>query len=219
MPRFAYSPSRVAVLAAAMLASAAVPLAAAPLDLTAVPADAKWLMHVDMDAARDSVVVQRAGERMLKMHPHAGRVRPGSIVVARATAVDPDTKCPVLKQGKGFRVAMGEHDGKSFYRARLEMASPAAADDVVDVVKGFTALASLRWGGEADAMKLVDAAKTSSKARPARSPGTPTRRMCGRSWSGPLTRGRSGTAAGAALAAAPPAARTAARAAPRVSVR
>ena len=160
MPRFAYSPSRVAVLAAAMLASAAVPLAAAPLDLTAVPADAKWLMHVDMDAARDSVVVQRAGERMLKMHPHAGRVRPGSIVVARATAVDPDTKCPVLKQGKGFRVAMGEHDGKSFYRARLEMASPAAADDVVDVVKGFTALASLRWGGEADAMKLVDAAKT-----------------------------------------------------------
>jgi hypothetical protein len=281
MPHFAPSPFRVALLAVAMLASAAIPLAAAPLDLAAVPADAKWLMHVDMDAARDSVVVQRAWERMLKMHPHAGgmmdmvtrmagmdprkdlrdataygrdtdkrngvmivrakanrefltrmvekaadhktmkhgdytlhawthkrgrhsgpvvgafhkddvmvfarteaavtaaldvldgrqaavtgdaplagRVRPGSIVVARATAVDPDTKCPVLKQGKGFRVAMGEHEGKSFYRARLEMASPAAADDVVDVVKGFTALASLRWGGEADAMKLVDAAKT-----------------------------------------------------------
>jgi hypothetical protein len=281
MPHFAPSPFRVALLAVAMLASAAIPLAAAPLDLAAVPADAKWLMHVDMDAARDSVVVQRAWERMLKMHPHAGgmmdmvtrmagmdprkdlrdataygrdtdkrngvmivrakanrefltrmvekaadhktmkhgdytlhawthkrgrhsgpvvgafhkddvmvfarteaavtaaldvldgrqaavtgdaplagRVRPGSIVVARATAVDPDTKCPVLKQGKGFRVAMGEHEGKSFYRARLEMASPAAADDVVDVVKGFTALASLRWGGEADAMRLVDGVKT-----------------------------------------------------------
>ena len=40
------------------------------------------------------------------------------------------------------------------------MESAAAADDVVDVVKGFTALASLRWGGEADAMKLVDGAKT-----------------------------------------------------------
>jgi hypothetical protein len=92
--------------------------------------------------------------------PLAGRVRPGSIVVARATAVDPDTRCPVLKQGRAFRVALGEHEGKSFYRARLEMASPAAADDVVDVVKGFTALASLRWGGEADAMKLVDGAKT-----------------------------------------------------------
>lgn len=281
MPRLAPSPSRVAILAAAMLAAAAAPLAAAPLDLGAVSADAKWLMHFDMDAARDSVVVQRAWERMLKMHPHAGgmmdmvtrmtgmdprkdlrdataygldtekrngvlivrakanrefltrmvekaadhktvkhgdhtlhawthkrgrhsgpmvgafhkddvmvfarteaavasgldvldgrkaavsgdaplagRVRPGSIVVARATAVDPDTKCPVLKQGKGFRVALGEHEGKSFYRARLEMASSAAADDVVDVVKGFTALASLRWGGEADAMKLVDGVKT-----------------------------------------------------------
>ncbi len=279
MPRPAPAPSCVALLAAVMLASA--PLAAAPLDLAAVPADAKWLMHLDMDAARDSVVVQRAWERMLKLHPHAGgmmdmvtrmagmdprkdlrdataygldtdkrngvmivrakanrefltrmvekaadhktmkhgdytlhawthkrgrhsgpavgaffkddvmvfarteaavtsaldvldgrkaavtgdaplagRVRPGSIVVARATAVDPDTKCPVLKQGKGFRVALGEHEGKSFYRARLEMASPDAADDVVDVVEGFTALARLRWGGEADVMKLVGGPKT-----------------------------------------------------------
>jgi hypothetical protein len=281
MPRLAPSPSRVAIVAAGMLAAVAAPLAAAPLDLGAVSADAKWLMHFDMDAARESVVVQRAWERMLKMHPHAGgmmdmvtrmtgmdprkdlrdataygldtekrngvlivrakanrefltrmvekaadhktikhgdhtlhawthkrgrhagpvvgafhkddvmvfarteaavasgldvldgrkaavngdaplagRVRPGSIVVARATAVDPDTKCPVLKQGKGFRVALGEHDGKSFYRARLEMASSAAADDVVDVVKGLTALASLRWGGEAETMKLVDGVKT-----------------------------------------------------------
>ena len=281
MPLPAPSPSRVAILVAAMLAAVAAPLAAAPLDLGAVSAEAKWLMHFDMQAARDSVVVQRAWERMLKMHPHAGgmmdmvsrmtgmdprqdlrdataygldtdkrngvlivrakanrefltrmvekaadhktmkhgdytlhawthkrgrhsgpvvgafhkddvmvfarteaavanaldvldgrkpavkgdaplagRVRPGSIVVARATAVDPDTKCPVLKQGKGFRVALGEHEGKSFYRARLEMASPAAAEDVVNVVKGFTALASLRWGGEADAMKLVDGVKT-----------------------------------------------------------
>jgi hypothetical protein len=269
------------VLAPAIVVSAAARIGAAPLDLAAVPADAKWLMHFDLDAARDSVVVQRAWERMLKMYPHAGgmmdmvsrmtgmdprqdvrdataygldidkrngvmivrakanrefltrmvekaadhetmkhgdhtlhawthkrgrhsgpvvgafhkddvmvfartagavqsaldvldgrraavpgdaalagRVRPGSIVVARATAVDPDTKCPVLKQGRAFRVALGEHDGKSFYRARLEMASPAAADDVVDVVEGFTALARLRWGGEADVMQLVAGAKT-----------------------------------------------------------
>mgnify|MGYP006272149595 CR=1 FL=1 len=228
MPCLAPSPSLAVVLAAAMFATAAVPLAAAPLDLGTVSADAKWLMHFDMDAARDSIVVQRAWERMLKMHPHAGgmvdmvsrmtgmdprkdlrdataygrdtdkrngvmivrakanrefltrmvekaadhktmqhgdhtlhswthkrgrhsgpavgaffkddvmvfgrteaavtaaldvldggkaavagdaplagRVRPGSIVVARATAVDPDTKCPVLKQGRGFRVALG----------------------------------------------------------------------------------------------------------------
>ena len=267
---------RVALLAVAMLASAAVPLAAAPLDLAAVPADAKWLMHVDMDAARNSVVVQRGGDRMLKKNPQAGammdvvsqmvgidprkdvrdvtaygvdtdkrsgvmivrakvnrdfltlmvekaadhktmihrdytlhawthkrdghsgpmvgafhrddvmvfarteaavksaldvldgrqaavtgneglagRVRPGSIVVARATAVDPDTKCPVLKQGQGFRVALGEHEGKSFHRVRMDMNTPAAADDVVNVINGFTALVGLRWGGEADVMKDV----------------------------------------------------------------
>ena len=281
MTRLATTPSRIALLATAMLASAAAGIDAAPLDLAAVPADAKWLMHFDMDAARESVVVQRGWERMLKMHPHAGRmidmvsrmagmdprkdlrdatafgidtdkrngvlivrakanrefltrmvekaadhktmqhgdhtlhswthnrgrhsrpvvgafhkddvmvfarteegvksaldvldgrraavtgdaalagrVRPGAIVVARATAVDPDTKCPVLKQGRAFRVALGEHEGKSFYRARLEMVSPAAAGDVVDVVQGFTALARLRWGGEADVMKLVAGAKT-----------------------------------------------------------
>ena len=281
MPRLATSPSCRALFAAAMLVSAATRISAAPLDLAAVPADAKWLMHFDMDAARDSVVVQRAWERMLKMHPHAGgmmdmvsrmagmdprkdlrdataygldtdkrngvmivrakanrefltrmvekaadhktmkhgehtlhawthkrgrhsgpvvgafhkddvmvfarteagvtraldvldgrqaavtgdgplagRVRPGSIVVARASAVDPDTKCPVLKQGEGFRVALGEHEGKSFYRARLEMASPTAADAAEDVVAGFTALGRLRWGGEADAMKLVEGVKT-----------------------------------------------------------
>lgn len=267
-----------AALVAALLRAA--PLAAAPLDLAAVAGDATWLMHFDMDAARDSVVVKRAWEKMQKMHPHAGgmmdmaakmtgmdprkdlrdvtawgldtdkrngvmivrgkvnrellekmvakapdhqtmehrshalhawthkgwkgrggekmvgsfhrddvmvfgrtpdkvkaaldvldgtaggvvgdgplggRVRPGSILVARAAAVDPDTKCPVLKQGRAFRVALGENAGQSFYRARLVMESPAAADAVEDVVEGFTALGRLRWGDDADAMQLVDA--------------------------------------------------------------
>jgi hypothetical protein len=267
-----------AALAAALLSAA--PLAAAPLDLATVAGDAKWLMHFDMDAVRDSVVVKRAWEKMQKMHPHAGgmldmaakmsgmdprkdlrdvtawgldtdkrngvmivrgkvnremlekmvakaadhktmehrthmlhawthkgwrgrggenvvgafhrddvlvfgrtpekvkaaldvldgkaaaaagdgplggRVRPGSILVARAAAVDPDTKCPVLKQGRAFRVAMGESEGKSFYRARLQMESPAAADAVEDVVEGFVALGRLRWGDDADALRLVNA--------------------------------------------------------------
>lgn len=268
----------VVALAAALLRPA--PLAAAPLDPATVAADAKWLMHLDMDAARDSVVVTRAWEKMQKMHPHAGgmmdmaarmtgmdprtdlrdvtawgldtdkrngvmivrgkvnrellekmvakapdhqtmehrthtlhawthkgwrgrggekvvgafhrddvmvfgrtpekvraaldvldgtaggvagdgplggRVRPGSILVARAAAVDPDTRCPVLKQGRAFRVALGESEGKSFYRARLQMESPAAADAVEDVVEGFTALGRLRWNADADAMQLVNA--------------------------------------------------------------
>lgn len=276
MPHLATAPSSIALLTAVMLVPAAARINAAPLDLAAVPADAKWLMHLDMDAARNSVVVQRGGERMMKKNPQAGvmvdvvsqmvgmdprkdlrdltaygvdtdkrngvmivrakanrefltrmvekaadhktmkhgdytlhawthkrdghsgpmvgafykddvmvfarteaavksaldvldgrqaavtgnaglagRVRPGSIVVARATAVDPGTRCPVLKQGQGFRVALGEHEGKSFHRARMDMTTPAAADDVENVIKGFTSLAGLQWGGEADVMKEV----------------------------------------------------------------
>jgi len=256
-------------------------LEAAPVDLAAVPADAGWMMHVDMDAARASTVLKRAHDRAMKMHPHAaamiemavkmtgsdprkdlagvtlygfdtdkrngvmvirgafnrdlltrmvekapdhrtmehggrtlhawtqkrggrsgpvvggffkddvivvsrvephaksaidvldgrkkplgegsplaGRVRPGSIVVARASAVDPDTKCPVLRQGRSFRVAIGEHDGRSFYRARLRMESEAAAGHVESVVKGVSSLVMLRWGDDETARSLASATRT-----------------------------------------------------------
>jgi len=260
--------------------------AAAPLDLGRVPAKAQWLMHVDMDAARESTVLKRGWERAMKMHPQAepmmkmwsgmmgmdprkdlrdvtafgsdtdkrngtmivrakvnrellekmvakapdhetmehrshtlhawthkgwkghkgekvvgafqrddvmvfartpdqvkaaldlldgdaksaaedgplgGRVKPGSILVARAAAVDPETKCPVLRQGRAFRVAMGESEGTSFYRARLDMKSDEAADQAEDVVEGFAAVARLRWGDEAAAMKLVDGLETKTE--------------------------------------------------------
>ena len=35
---------------------------AAPLDTKNVAADAKWVVHVDVDAVRDSLVVQKAFE-------------------------------------------------------------------------------------------------------------------------------------------------------------
>ena len=275
---------RVCVTLAAFLAAGSIQ--AKPLQLDAVPAKAVWLMHLDMDAARDSRVMQRAYERAVKMHPHlekmaqmaagmlgmdprkdlhdvtaygldtdkrnnavmvvrgkanrefleamvtkapdhktmehrshtlhawtqkgwkrgkgggepvvaafhkddvmvfartdaqvraaldvldavapavagdgplAGRVRPGSILVARAAAVDPDTKCPVLKQGRGFRVALGEAEGRSFYRAKLDMKSATAADEAVAVAKGLAALASLRWGDDAGVAKLVSGLDT-----------------------------------------------------------
>jgi hypothetical protein len=94
--------------------------------------------------------------------PLAGRVRPGSILVGRAAAIDPGTKCPVLKQGRGYRVAMGERDGTSFYRARLDMQSAEAAEQALDVTKGLAALGSLKFGGDATAMKLVSALKTAT---------------------------------------------------------
>jgi len=279
-------PARLPALACAVALAWAAVAPAAPLDLARVAADAKWLMHLDMDAARESIVLERAWERMVKMHPQAeqmmkmgagmlgmdprkdlrdvtmygadtdkrngvmvvrakvnremlermvekapdhqtmehndhvlhawthkgwkgrkgekvvgafqkddvlvfartpdrvkaaldvldgdaatadrdgplgGRVRPGSILVARAAAVDPDTKCPVLRQGRAFRVALGENDGASLYRARLDMKSPEAADQAEDVVEGLAAVARLRWGDEAAAMKLVDGLETKTE--------------------------------------------------------
>jgi hypothetical protein len=44
---------------------------AAPLDLKNVPADAKWLVHVDVDAARSSSVVQKFVEQCGKDLPRA----------------------------------------------------------------------------------------------------------------------------------------------------
>lgn len=257
---------------------------AAPLDLALVPADARWLMHVDMEAARGSVVLQKAWEKAKTMHPYlekmtgmaagmigtdprkdlrdvtifgtdldkakgvmvlrgrmnrammekmvekaadhktmehrghvvhgwtqkrhmggrqsgpmagaffkddvlviarseaavkealdtldgtaaavgetsplAGRVRPGSIMVARAAAVDPKTRCPVLRSADGFRVAIGESEGKSFYRAKLDMTSAAAAGDARTVVAGMESLARLRWGDDAAVMRLVSGLET-----------------------------------------------------------
>lgn len=257
---------------------------AAPLDLALVPADARWLMHVDMEAARGSVVLQKSWDKAKTMHPHleqmsamaagmigtdlrkdlrdvtifgteldkakgvmvlrgrmnramlekmvektadhktmehrghvvhawmqkrdmgccpagpvagaffkddclvlarseaavkgaldtldgvaaavgdksplAGRVRPGSIMVARAAAVDPKTRCPVLRSADGFRVAVGEADGKSFYRAKLDMKSAAAAGDARAVAAGMESLARLRWGEDAAVMRLVAGLET-----------------------------------------------------------
>jgi hypothetical protein len=95
--------------------------------------------------------------------PLAGRTMPGSIFVARASAVDPKTRCPVLKQANSFRVAMGENNGQSFYRARLVMKSAESAEQVKAVVQGFKAMVSL--GGKSDglAMKLISGLNVDSE--------------------------------------------------------
>jgi hypothetical protein len=272
-----------AVCAALSLAVAA---KAEPLDAARVPAKAVWLMHVDVDASRESTVLQKMEARMLKKHPHleqmmamgagmigmdvrkdlhdvtvygldtdkhnavmivhakadrkkleamvekakdhvtsdhrgytlhgwthkgwrqsegkpvvgafyddstmvfartkkqvehaidvldgksdglgeksplAGRVRPGTILVGRASAVNPETKCPVLKDAKGFRVAMGEHEGTSFYRALLEMKSAESAEQVKTVTEGMVALGSLSFGGEPKVMKLVQGVESMTR--------------------------------------------------------
>lgn len=270
------------VLVVLLAAGLTRPAAATPASLAAVPADALWMMHLDMDAARESTVVRRMYDRAMAMHPqaetmiamaigmtgmdprkdlhdvtvygrdtdkrnavmvvrakanrallekmvekardhqtmeHGGRtlhswtqrgrrgdkgetivgafqaddrmvfarsadavkaaldvldgskpaygagplaggVKPGSILVARAAAVDPDTKCPVLRQGRGYRVAAGETEGRSFYRAKLDMKSAEAAGLAEDVVDGFEAVVKLRWEGDGDAMGLLRGLRT-----------------------------------------------------------
>lgn len=277
-----HSPHRC-VASFALLAAAASFASAEPLDIGRVPARAVWMMHADMDAARESTVVDRMLERAMKKHPHlemmlgmgakmmgmdvrkdlhdvtaygvdtdkknavmivhadakremlekmvdkapdhkttshrdytlhtwthkgwkgrggdtvvgafykddmmvfartpgqvemaldvldgeqksaggdgplAGRTRPGSILVGRAVAIDPETKCPVLRQGRGYRIAIGENEGMSFYRARLDMESEDAARQVEAVTQGLVALGRLRFGDEQDVMALVDGVTT-----------------------------------------------------------
>ena len=88
---------------------------------------------------------------------------PGTTFLARAIAIPPDVHCPILKQAESFRIALGEHDGKSFYRASLVMKSPEAAAQVKAIADGVQAIASLKFSGDADVMKLVDGLKATAK--------------------------------------------------------
>ena len=95
--------------------------------------------------------------------PLAGRLMPGSIFIARAAAINPKTRCPVLQQAESFRIALGENKGESFYRARLVMKSTEAVDQLKAINEGFRALVSLRHGSDAQVMKLIGGLKTTSE--------------------------------------------------------
>ncbi len=93
------------------------------------------------------------------------RVKPGTTLLVRATTIPPEAKCAVLKQVESFRVALGEHDGKSFYRASLVMKSPEAAAQLKTITDGVQAIASLKFSGDANVMKLVDGLKATVKGK------------------------------------------------------
>jgi len=92
--------------------------------------------------------------------PLAGRYPTGATVVIRASAIPPQSRCPILKQTESLRIAIGENDGKSFYRARLVMKSPEAASQVSAITEGLKAIVALNFSGDAEVMKLVDGLKT-----------------------------------------------------------
>ena len=57
-------------------------------------------------------------------------------------------------------MAMGEHDGKSFYHASAGDEDIRDRGQVKAIVDGFKALGTLRFSGDADVMKLVNGLKT-----------------------------------------------------------
>lgn len=126
----------------------------------AFQADDRMVFARSSDAVRMALDVLDGSKAAYGKGPLAGGVKSGSILVARAAAVDPQTKCPVLREGRGFRVAAGEFEGRSFYRAKLDMKSAETADLAEDVVEGFEAVVRLRWGGDDDAMKLLSGLRT-----------------------------------------------------------
>jgi hypothetical protein len=97
--------------------------------------------------------------------PLAGRTLPGSMFIARAGAVDPKTRCPVLKQADSYRVALGENDGQSFYRARLNMKSTEAVAQVKAITEGFRAVVSLNKGMDPEVLKLIDGLKVAGEGK------------------------------------------------------
>ena len=93
----------------------------------------------------------------------AGRTLPGSILIVRAAAVDPKTPFAVLKQTDLFRIALGENNGQSFYRARLNMKSTEAVAQVKTIAEGFRV--SLNKGIDPEALKLIDGLKVAGEGK------------------------------------------------------
>jgi hypothetical protein len=88
--------------------------------------------------------------------PLGGRPIAGATVIIRAFDLPADDRCPLMKQAKSIRVAMGENNGKSFYRVRLVMKNAESAEQIKTISEGFKAMASLRFSGDTDMMKLVN---------------------------------------------------------------
>ena len=61
------------VLTLAIVLGAAATVRAEPVNPKQVPADAKWLAHVDVDAMRASTVVQKAWQKCMEMHKDAAK--------------------------------------------------------------------------------------------------------------------------------------------------
>jgi len=90
----------------------------------------------------------------------AAKVPAGTTIVVRVQGLadaDLPTKSPLLKQSEALSLVMGEHDGESFATVRLQTRSDEVAEEVSQVLAGFSAMAHLRGQDHPEALKAIEA--------------------------------------------------------------
>ena len=100
--------------------------------------------------------------------PLRGNVKPGTILLMRATALgkaDLHVNWALAKYLEAVRFSLGEDEGKSFFSARVVCKNEDVAEELKDVVNGAEALAILHVGDNAKAKKLVNALHVTTKGR------------------------------------------------------
>ena len=86
----------------------------APLNQAQVPADAKWLLHVDVDAMRQASVVQKAWKKGLEMHKEAQQH-----LDKLKTAIGMDI-CKDLHGVTAYGMQIGKHTGVLLVNAKVD---------------------------------------------------------------------------------------------------
>jgi len=130
---------------------------------TAFHGDEQIVIASSVDQLKEALeVIAGEAPSVANDAPLAGKSPAGTTLLMRVEGVakaDLPVKCRVAKQTEAFRFVTGEHDGKSFYRARAEMTNEDIAQQLQDVVKGARAMGLIHFGDNELGNTLVDALK------------------------------------------------------------
>ena len=94
-----------------------------------------------------------------------GTIPPGTILFAGARDLSEiklpakSPAAPVAKQADSLLLSIGEHEGKSFVSAMLNVKQAEAAEQLKAIVDGFRAAAALKNSDDPEALKIIDAAE------------------------------------------------------------
>jgi hypothetical protein len=98
----------------------------------------------------------------------AGKVLPGSTVVARATGIAQaklPCKSPLATQIESARIAMGENNGESFFRAKANMTNTEVVGQIKTIIDGGIAMAKLHAGNDELGKKLIKGLKVAAEGK------------------------------------------------------